>query len=48
MSVPQRDWLDALLEILSWILVAATIAVLAYFVGEAFYSWNFPALFEGR
>ena len=40
MSAPQRDWLDALLEILSWILVAATIAVLAYFVGEAFYGWN--------
>ena len=48
MSAPQRDWLDALLELLSWILVAATIAVLAYFTGEAFYGWNFPALFEGR
>ena len=48
MSAPQRDRLDAVLELVSWILVIATIAVLAYFVGEAFYSWNFPALFEGR
>ena len=48
MSAPQRDWLDALLELLSWVLVAATIAVLAYFVGEAFYGWNYPALYQGR
>ena len=48
MSAPQRDKLDVILELLSWIIVAATIAVLAYFVGEAFYCWNFPALFEGR
>ena len=48
MSAPQRDRLDVVLELLSWVLVAATIAVLAYFTGEAFYGWNFPALFEGR
>ena len=40
MSAPQRDGLDVVLELLSWVLVAATIAVLAYFVGEAFYGWN--------
>lgn len=48
MSAPQRDRLDVVLELLSWVLVAATIAVLAYFVGEAFYGWNFPALYQGR
>ena len=40
MSAPQRDRLDVVLELLSWVLVAATIAALAYFVGEAFYDWN--------
>ena len=40
MSAPQRDRFDVVLEILSWILVAATIAVLTYFMGEAFYYWN--------
>ena len=48
MSAPQRDRLDVALEILSWILVAGTLAVLAYFTGEAFYGWNFPALYQGR
>ena len=40
MSTPQRDRLDVVLELLSWVLVAATIAALAYFTGEAFYGWN--------
>ena len=48
MSAPQRDRLDVILELLSWILVAATLAVLAHTASEAFYGWNFPALFEGR
>ena len=49
MSAPQRDRLDVVLELLSWVLVAATIAALAYFVGEAFYDWNYyPVTFEGR